>query len=170
MSVIEFLSQPMWQRLGLTLMHFLWQGVLVALLASMLIRAFRLSPGNTRYNAYLLAFIAIMACPIATFVALDGSLPPSLILPVTESRPETTRAQAFESRSFPVTEAHDVSSLTKTSISKPEAGAATRHFISLQNRIADYWYTSLPWALLVWMAGVVVLSGRLLLGFVGLYR
>ena len=38
MSVVECLSQPLWQRLSLTLVHFLWQGLAVAVFAGALVR------------------------------------------------------------------------------------------------------------------------------------
>ncbi|MDH5364872.1 MAG: hypothetical protein OEW82_06915, partial [Dehalococcoidia bacterium] len=70
MAIIEFFSQPFWHRLGLILLHFLWQGLVVAILVTTVIRLFRLSPGNARYAAYLLAFIVMAACPIVTFMAV----------------------------------------------------------------------------------------------------
>ena len=45
MSVIDFFSQPGWQRLGFALLHFLWQGTLVALLTASLVGLFRLRRG-----------------------------------------------------------------------------------------------------------------------------
>lgn len=68
MSAIEFLSQPIWQRLGLTLLHFVWQGLAVTVLVLSLIGLFRLKRGASRYAAYLLAFVVMMACPIVTFL------------------------------------------------------------------------------------------------------
>ena len=69
MSILEFLSQPLFQRLGLTLVHFLWQGLAVAVLISGFIKVFRLKHGNARYGAYLLAFIVMIICPVVTFTA-----------------------------------------------------------------------------------------------------
>ncbi len=80
MSIIEFLSQPIWQRLGLTLLHFLWQGLAVAILLSAFVRVFRVKHGNARYATYLLAFVAMIACPVATFIAIDISVSPDVEL------------------------------------------------------------------------------------------
>ena len=77
MSIVEFLSQPLWQRLGLMLVHFLWQGLAIAVLVGVLVRVFRLKHGNTRYAAYLLAFVAMIACPVVTFTAIDIPLSPN---------------------------------------------------------------------------------------------
>ena len=80
MSIIEFLSQPIWQQLGLTLMHFLWQGLAVAILVGVFIKVFKLNHGNVRYVAYLLAFVAIIACLVATFITIDISVSPDIRL------------------------------------------------------------------------------------------
>lgn len=85
MLIIELLSQPFWYRLGLTLTHFLWQGLVVAILAGTVIRLFKLSPGNTRYAAYLLAFIVVAICPVITFVVIDASVEPVTRAPATEA-------------------------------------------------------------------------------------
>ena len=69
MSAIEFLSQPIWQRIGLTLLHFVWQGLAIAILILSLIHLFRLKRGTSRYAAYLVAFALMMACPIVTFLS-----------------------------------------------------------------------------------------------------
>jgi hypothetical protein len=51
MSVVEFFSQPVWHRLSLTLVHFLWQGLAVAVIAYGAVRLLRLRRGNPRYAA-----------------------------------------------------------------------------------------------------------------------
>ena len=73
MSIIEFLSQPIWQRFGLTLVHFLWQGLVIAVLVSAFIRTFRLKHGNARYTAYLLAKqgLDVMICEKNAAVGKD---------------------------------------------------------------------------------------------------
>jgi hypothetical protein len=68
MSLVEFLSQPICQRFGLTLIHFFWQGLAIAVLAAIFVRAFRIKHGNGRYVAYLLAFAAMVVCPVVTLI------------------------------------------------------------------------------------------------------
>ena len=60
MSLVGFFSQPVWHRLGLTLVHFSWQGLAVAVITCATVQFVRLKRGNPRYAAYLLAF-AVMA-------------------------------------------------------------------------------------------------------------
>ena len=71
MSIVEFLSQPVWHRLGLTLVHFLWQGLAVAVIAWAVVQFMGLKRGNPRYAAYILAFTVMAACPAIAFIALN---------------------------------------------------------------------------------------------------
>jgi len=57
MNAIEVLSQPFWQRVGMCLIHFIWQGSAIALTVGMTLRLFRLQHGTPRYTALLVAFI-----------------------------------------------------------------------------------------------------------------
>ena len=71
MSIIEFFSQPVWSRLGLALVHFIWQGLLIAILASIYIHIFKVKRGNSRYLLYLFAFSVMIACPVITYMTID---------------------------------------------------------------------------------------------------
>ncbi len=162
MSIVEFLSQRLWQRLGLTLVHFLWQGLAVAVLVGVLVRVLRLNHGNARYAAYLLAFIAMIICPIVTFTAIDIPISPN-----TELVTGTESAEVIDSSSSTAFSAGDI--LPESEISSP-AMPALADSIPLGQRISDLLNASMPWVLVIWMVGVVVLSARLLIGFAGLYR
>ncbi|MHC4527623.1 MAG: hypothetical protein ACYS29_07095, partial [Planctomycetota bacterium] len=176
MSVPEFLSQPVWQRLSFTLLHFLWQGLAVAVLVAVLVKLLRLKQGNPRYTGYLLAFMVMMACPLVTFLLIDTSASlssVSLISPDLEGFTETTVETVGHSP--PPAEIISLETATpalETDAPSPDVRttvpAATA--VPLQRRISEYLHASLPWALAGWMAGVLVMSTRLLLGFVGVYR
>ena len=81
MSLVEFFSQPVWHRLSLTLVHFLWQGLGVAVLACAAVRGLRLKRGNPRYTAYLVAFAVMTVSPLLTFTLLDRPVPPTVTDP-----------------------------------------------------------------------------------------
>ncbi|MBW8040601.1 MAG: hypothetical protein FVQ85_11430 [Planctomycetes bacterium] len=162
MSIVEFLSQPLWQRLGLTLVHFLWQGLAVAVLAGVFVRVFKLKHGNARYGAYLLAFIAMIICPVVTFTAIDIPISPN-----TELVTGAESAEAIATSTYTALPAGDI--LPEAETSSP--GITTlANSIPLSRRISDWLNVSMPWVLVIWMVGVVVLSVRLLMGFVGIYR
>lgn len=159
MSVAEFFSQPVWHRLGLTLVHFLWQGLAIAVIAYAAVRVLALKRGNPRYTAYLLAFTVLAVCPLITFMVLGVPARPAGValeqLPQVESSPPAPRSASSET-------------LQQRAENTPYAGP-TRS-VPLGERLEDAFQASLPWALACWMAGVLILSVRLLLGSVGLCR
>ncbi len=70
--MLESLSHPIGQRLTLTLLHFLWQGVLVAIALKMILMLFRVRAARTRYALSLMALIVIGFCPVVTFLLVAG--------------------------------------------------------------------------------------------------
>ncbi len=164
MSIVEYLSQPLWQRLGLTLVHFLWQGLAVAVLVGVFVRVLRLKHGNARYGAYLLAFIAMIACPIVTFTAIDIPINPDTELVTGEES-----AEVVDISPSPYTTLPAVDVLPEVETPRP-AIPTLADSIPLGQRISGWLNVSMPWVLVIWMAGVAVLSVRLLMGFVGVYR
>ena len=77
MNTIRMLSSLPWiERLGWTLLHFLWQGFLVSLMYAGVRRAMaRLRP-DARYAAACLSLGAMVVAPIATFVCLGRAAEP----------------------------------------------------------------------------------------------
>src|SRR3989339_2212908 len=69
MPILEFLSQPIFYRIGLTLFHSLWEGAVVALVTGLAAMAFK--QANHRYVAYLAGFVVMAACPLVPLVAID---------------------------------------------------------------------------------------------------
>ena len=67
----HLLDGPAWERLTWTLLHFLWQGLLIVAGGEILLALLRLKQAQPRY-AILVAGLALMAfCPLATFLLLD---------------------------------------------------------------------------------------------------
>ena len=164
MSVIEFLSQPLWQRLGLTLLHFLWQGLAIAVLLGLIIRLFKPTRGNNQYIVCLLAFLIMIACPIATFLTFD-SPPQPPAPPIATPIITDAMVPTWDTSPLPPVEINNVATLAPP---PPISEAAPS--IPLLERITNYLHTSLPWAISVWLVGVFTLSIRLLMGFVGVHR
>jgi TonB family protein len=83
-ALLSFFQQPWVERLGWTLVHFLWQGALISLLFAML-RSIT-TRAQSRYVLACIALLAMLAAPLLTFGILAGGKPlpaePAAVLPV----------------------------------------------------------------------------------------
>jgi beta-lactamase regulating signal transducer with metallopeptidase domain len=152
----RLLHDPVFYRLGLTLLHFLWQGAALALLAWSLQLLLRRARPAARY-ALLLGLLALMAmAPVLTFTRWAKSPPPALM-----SHTEVSRLllKSAAQRARPASPA-------------PTPPPALR-LPALQDRIRSGWLWlrgRLPAAGALWLLGVLVLSAWLLAQWAGLLR
>ncbi len=170
MSAIGFFSAPIWQRLGWTLLHFIWQGLAVAALVWLVVLLLRIGHGTGRYAAYLLGLTIMAACPVATFVIIAT--------PVTS----TDEAASFAAKQVAAVgtaafqETHGRMLVSYTSAGPTDAGREmspappARFPRALKDRLSASLEAALPWTVTAWLVGVAVLSLRLLLGLVGVQR
>jgi len=76
-SLEQVLRTPSMVVLGWALVHFLWQGMLVAIIVAALLHATRRATAQTRYALAGGGMMVMLACPVLTFIALSqhaGSL------------------------------------------------------------------------------------------------
>ena len=137
-------QNPWSQTLAWTLLHFLWEGAVLGLVAWAGLRLLRLRRAHTRYLWACLCMSLMLISALATFIAL---------------RP---LVQAVVTAAAPVVTALDGSSLR--SIMNDAKGA------SLPLRVQLAFAPFLPWALAVWSAGVALLTLRLAGAWVWLQR
>lgn len=71
MSPLDAFGEPVWQRLTWALLHFLWQGLTVAVVPAAAFWLFRVHRARTRYALCLLAMVTMAACPLVTFAFLQ---------------------------------------------------------------------------------------------------
>lgn len=136
------LQHPVLQTLAWTLLHFLWQGALLGLLARAGFWLLRDRAPQVRYLLGCAALVAMAAAPVATFLLLQ----PAAEAAGSGGLVELTRS------------ARTVVTAGRT------AGAAW--FLDL----TVFLRPALPWAVALWMVGVSVLSLRLLGGWIWLLR
>src|SRR6266700_3292548 len=72
-AVAHWFSPDVLRTLGLSLLHFLWQGAALAALAAALIAAAR--QASTRYAIAVAALVLMVAAPVATYFVLHQSEP-----------------------------------------------------------------------------------------------
>ena len=151
------LDHPATLTLASTLLHFLWQGAIVGLSAFAILRYARLTAG-TRYVVGVVALAAMLVSPVVTFGV------------VLSRTPATTASTLGNSSSAE----RDVPSLDATMVSKSTAtpsrlASDLRSASSVPTARADAALSSVQVRtilLTLWFAGVIVLSLRLLGGWI----
>src|SRR5262245_4270221 len=133
--------------LGWTLIHFTWQGILVALSLAGVLRMLRGSSTNTRYAAACVALLLMSSLPLFTIAIMGHSARDK-----TASEPPQFVAQPAPRP--PAVEIEPTIVPTQTDI----ASASARPWLSIRPvNITPL----LPWMILLWLSGVVFFSLRL---------
>lgn len=139
------LQDPIAYRLGWALVHFLWQGALVALLLKVALSVLQRRSPNARYLAGCAAMLCLVALPIVTSIMMD--VPGSVTHPGVEGRgPGHVPSPAAAS---PEVEAPAV--LVRVLVDGAAGMPALCRWIDANLRIL----------LLAWVAGVLLFSARL---------
>ena len=148
-SAIQTLASQPWaqhwiERLGWTLVHFLWQGVAIALLYSFARWRLRESRGaQVRYVIACAALAAMITAPIVTFALLDPST------------------------SFPGNPHVDNPYLGKVPVSSSAASIANASAAPAQTVAMQVWWDKgMPWLVMAWLAGAIVFWARLFGGWI----
>ena len=139
------LSEPFGQTLGWTLLHFVWQGALVAFLLALALYPLRHRTAQTRYVVACGALLLLLAMPVVTFaVLLPDAVETTAALPAPVPEPTTPQAEALP---------------------PADALAAAATPASWQQEAGAMLAAALPWLVLLWMTGVLALSMRYLAGW-----
>ncbi|MBK9797216.1 MAG: M56 family metallopeptidase [Holophagaceae bacterium] len=134
---LSFLLHPAAQTLGWTLLHFLWQGAVLGLLAWLTLFLLRGANAKARYGLACAFLLLMVAAPVATFLLLQQPGQAASGLPVLAAEPGVMN------------------------------GAVPMH---LTQQVKAWLDPSLPWLLLGWAAGVLILSIRFLGSWVRVQR
>ncbi|MBC7788450.1 MAG: M56 family metallopeptidase [Anaerolineae bacterium] len=145
-------AQPYVEAAGWALVHFLWQGVLVAAVARLVLSALPASRARMRYGIACVAMISMLASALVTAARSFGTEP---------FAPDATGSVAPISSLY-----HDAAGSTGSLTISLESGAL-RARESVWTAVV-LWETMrprveilLPWIVLGWCAGVLALSLRL---------
>src|SRR5712692_423518 len=163
MNGIDMLvGKPIFQALGWTLIHFIWEGALVAILyASVSVLLLR-STANVRYAAACIAMLLMLIAPAATMFAVSGAREPSVV-----DEPATTIENA-EAASV-ITRSGDDRQVTGLVTPKVEPAPAS-NASPMKRWAADRLPRAMTWLLALWFLGVLLLSLRFAGGLVTAQR
>lgn len=131
------------ERLGWTLVHFLWEGAAVVALLAVTLLLMRRRSSHARHAASLVALLLMAALPVVTFLLLPASQPAPAVAPV---------AATFKVAGLPASV--DIVPSTE----QPATSAAAAANPQPAPRLKDRLQPLLPWLVCTWLLGVAVLS------------
>ncbi len=181
-TLTRLLENPAAQRLALVLLHFLWQGLLVAIVAWLLLVASRRASANARYVLLVALFGLLAACPAVTFTLMPVSSHPRLPARLSEViEKTTTNVPIVAVPTSPVashTAADGVAAEPSiVEISQPDAVRGLERAPDWRSQTHKIWDDArewlerhLAWVVAAWLLGVSLLSTRLLLGWFAIER
>ncbi len=174
MSFHEILSGPLGQRLAWTLLHFLWQGLLIG--AGTAAAGWLLSPSHTRgrYAIAMIGLVLMACCPLVTFAILQVPAPPLVTvvsqsdLPVGKPQPPAPMQAPDDDMALP-TPPPLASRVVADSQPTPTPVAPPIE-IDWRESLARRASAFQPYAVMAWLAGVVALGGRLMMSVLAVRR
>jgi beta-lactamase regulating signal transducer with metallopeptidase domain len=165
MSAVEtMLASPFFEALGWALIHFIWQGALVAALYGSARIVLRRASSNARYVTACAALLMMPALPVATLIVIypspaDSPGVLSLSTPGVEARARTRPAEGGLVDLSGALWQHPAYSSSRETAAPPLPA-------SLKRWAEDSFGSALPWFVALWFAGVFFLSIRFLGGLV----
>ena len=173
-----FASTQFSQTLGWTLFHFLWQGIVIAAIVAVLLGLLARRSSNARYLVACCGLLMMALCPALTFGWLQAnqfeSSSPTLIAlgspdemdsNETSSVFENEISHRVESTSAAVIDAMDDGesrAIVSASAGSVDSKSTVASISSWSQQARSFLQPLLPWVVGVWLAGVVLLSLRML--------
>jgi beta-lactamase regulating signal transducer with metallopeptidase domain/HEAT repeat protein len=152
-ELTKLLEHPLAPKLGLMLVHSLWQGVVVACLGLLATVVLRRTRPAIRYLVFSALLLMMAACPVATFLAIPDENPMAAVLAHLVATPASALREALPST--PVRHPATVGRIAESSGNSTARGRPAALWEQLR--------PALPWVAAGWFVGVVLLSLRLLL-------
>ncbi|MBS0264600.1 MAG: trypsin-like peptidase domain-containing protein [Planctomycetes bacterium] len=170
----DWATAAMTAQLGWTLLHFVWQGTLIAIFSAIGLRILRRRSAPARYLMACAALALMAACPLATFAWCHSERVPRAAVSVDTPLPEFRQQLRDEPQpaimtvlANPLTvEVDDPTADLLPAASAPSVPQPIPVWIRAQQQLEPY----VPWLVALWLCGVAVLSLRLLCAWHWIYR
>ena len=142
-------ADPMIYRLGWVLVHFIWQGALAALVLAVLLQFLHRHSANVRYLVACLVLLIMVFSPVLTFLKITSPFASPNLYNFSPFVPDEQTVQELQE---PQPKSSAEVSHTQEKLLYPDELILHRWNLSLY--IEPY----LPWAVLYWLFGVLLLS------------
>ena len=156
------LSHPLAEHLGWTLLHFLWQGAALALLCAAVLVMLKRRSANARYLVCGLVLVCMLVAPIATFFVIGGEAEHAPAQSSHVIAGLTTEPSPVAPPPHRLLDESPLSAAPANAVRK--AGPPATASLGLADRLRPW----TPWCSALWALGVLVLSLRLLGGWLRL--
>ena len=157
---------PLVLRTAWTLLHFLWQGAAVWVIAATVLRLLSGLSANVRYLAACAGLVVMASLPLVTFMALDA---PARATPGAEARSEPGFGHGGHGE-LPL-DVVEVASPSVSFVSPAAAVTSPRQVATRRDERSDRHYeATMAWLVRGWLMGVLLLSLRLLRGWLRIHR
>jgi len=166
----ELFSSSVAQRIGWALIHFLWQGAAVALVLAVALWLLRHRSAHARWTVSCAALALMAALPVATALTVSVVAPRQLEPAPTASAANMTVAPSLgglvvlpmDSSPPPRPELARTPQPLQAAplLTGPDPAVQLEHVaaVSWPKQLQGVIQPALPWAILVWLAGVIVMS------------
>jgi type II secretory pathway component GspD/PulD (secretin)/beta-lactamase regulating signal transducer with metallopeptidase domain len=150
-AIEKILSAEMVQKLGWSLIHFIWQAAAVAIIAAVLLRILRRFSANLRYALTCLALGLVVLLPVVTMRYISVSVSVS-----------TDVTPASEPVVLPMPPAIEIPTVKATTYVEEKtvipASAKTNYFPIWKQRVIGFLESSMPNIVTIWLLGVLGFS------------
>lgn len=149
MEILDLVSSQIVSTIGWTIVHSLWQGILISLLLSLILVFIDKKNSRLRYTISYFALIFLFTISIRTYLELDKGHRKSLEI-ATSDQVINSNDNLLENHEVIAT---PISSETEKSL-----------FIEYGLSIQDFISTHINYIVLLWFTGIIIFSIRLLGG------
>ena len=162
----EFIpAHEVFQAVGWALVHFIWQGALIALAFACFSLLMKNGAPSVRYAGACVALALMLGLPLATVFNNVSSSRSLLVRETLASSEETWTGSARERA-----RAERANSSDASSAPHDEAHARASTAATLRTRASERLAAIMPWLTFVWLAGVLLLASRLVGGWLLVMR
>ncbi|MBA4148139.1 MAG: SEL1-like repeat protein [Verrucomicrobia bacterium] len=150
------------QSIGWTLLHFIWQGAVLAALFAVAQFVLQNRSANARYVAGCVALVFAIILPVITFCIQAGEF---------SLRPTVTQTQQVQPTSGPAVELiPPMAAAAAVQVPVPEVQSRVGNVAKSPRTFDEQMQLALPWFVIAWLFGVSVLSIRFLTGWLYLRK
>ncbi len=152
----NILNETLVNAIGWTILHSIWQGAIVVIIATVVLSLFKNPSSKLRYNMYASALFVLLGCSLSTFCYLHQTAAPAVdwVVPVEVQNEKNDIVELVFL---------DESIASETSKAETSVSAFFKDLSAMAN---DY----MAWVVALWMIGCLLFSIRFVGGFVYVQR